>query len=293
MAAAALALTGVACQPLPAPSTPATPTGRPWGEVDSWAYWLDSPDTAALSRASYELLVLDDLGAASLRTIKNGPCMPRLVAYLSIGEAEDYRWYWQDGWRPDTPSWLLGENPDWEGNYSVKFWDPEWWRIMGLSIDRLVDLGYEGVYLDRVDAYTDRVVAGHRSYMVGLVHALALRARLRSPLGDDFGVFIQNAEELASAPDVVDVINGIGREETYVAATDERVPLTERRETEALLDVVKQRSRSGLVLTVDYADSAALATDAERSARAKGYVPYVTDVDLDRLSTRPSAGCDG
>ena len=46
-----------------------------------------------------------------------------VLAYLSIGEAEDYRSYWQRDWSVSPPAWLGAENPDWPGNYAVNYWD--------------------------------------------------------------------------------------------------------------------------------------------------------------------------
>lgn len=40
-----------------------------------------------------------------------------LICYMSIGEAEDYRYYWQSNWTIGNPSFIEKENPDWEGNY--------------------------------------------------------------------------------------------------------------------------------------------------------------------------------
>lgn len=298
---AALVTAAMACKPAvvtPASEEPSSTTTsttasstsglRDWRTITSWAYWLDSPSVDALARSPYELLVTDELGASQIARLRGGACAPRLVGYLSIGEAEDYRWYWQDGWDSNPPSWLLEENDDWEGNYRVEFWNPAWQRIILSSLDRLVDLGYDGVYLDIVDAYEDQ---GHRADMAAFVRAIASHARARSPLGADFGVFVQNAESLAAQADVVSVLTGMAREETYVWATDDPVPASERRAVEATLDKVKAGSQAGLILTVDYASDAALARDAESSSRARGYVPYVTGVDLDALSSRPAAAC--
>lgn len=285
MIAAVLAVValGADLAPVSAASAP-----RAWSSIGSWAYWLDSPDAAQLARSPYQLIVTDELSRNQVSWLRAGRCHPRVVAYLSIGEAEDYRWYWQNVWQPGSPAWLGEENPDWAGNYAVNFWDPAWQRIVLQSVDRLVDLGYDGVYLDKVDAYED---LGHRTDMAWMIKAIAARARRRSALHSDFGVIVQNAEELAAAADVVGAITGIGREETYVAATDVKVPAAQRRAVERWLDVVKAKSQAGLVLTVDYASSARLASDAETSARAKHYVPYVTNVDLDRLSSRPAPPC--
>jgi cysteinyl-tRNA synthetase, unknown class len=80
-----------------------------------------------------------------------------VIAYMSIGEAEDYRWYWQDQWNSSPPVWLGAENPDWEGNYLVHYWDPAWQDLIIHSSDsylnRILNAGFDGVYLDIVEAY--------------------------------------------------------------------------------------------------------------------------------------------
>jgi len=80
-----------------------------------------------------------------------------VIAYMSIGEAEDYRYYWKPEWKADPPTWLEAENPNWEGNYEVRYWDPDWQRIIYGNDDsylkRIIDAGFDGVYLDIIDAF--------------------------------------------------------------------------------------------------------------------------------------------
>lgn len=45
-----------------------------------------------------------------------------VIGYLSIGEAEDYRFYWNK----KKPNWIVKENENWEG----KYWSPEWKSII-------------------------------------------------------------------------------------------------------------------------------------------------------------------
>ena len=53
-----------------------------------------------------------DSDVARLRKKPDGK--PRLVlAYLSVGEAEDYRAYWKKGWKEKPPAWLGPESPVW------------------------------------------------------------------------------------------------------------------------------------------------------------------------------------
>ena len=91
-----------------------------------------------------------------LKTKRNGG--KRLViCYMSIGEAEDYRYYWSDAWKTGKPAWLAEENPHWKGNYIVKYWDPDWQKIItgndGSYQKKILDAGFDGVYLDIIDAF--------------------------------------------------------------------------------------------------------------------------------------------
>jgi len=95
---------------------------------------------------------------AGLRT-KAGGGTRLVLCYVSIGEAEDYRYYWQPGWSPGNPSWLEEENPDWPGNYGVRYWDPAWQAVIFGGDDsylgRVLAAGFDGAYLDRIDAFED------------------------------------------------------------------------------------------------------------------------------------------
>ena len=80
-----------------------------------------------------------------------------ILSYLSIGEAENYRYYWQKEWDINPPSWLEEENPDWSGNYKVRYWDKEWREIIfgnpDAYLDKILKAGFDGVYLDLVDSF--------------------------------------------------------------------------------------------------------------------------------------------
>jgi cysteinyl-tRNA synthetase, unknown class len=96
---------------------------------------------------------------ADLDTIRSGKAGRKVVAYLSIGEAEDYRSYWQsdlvrNGKRTAAaPVWLGVENPEWKGNYQVKYWNAEWQKLMLPAIDDAMARGFDGLYLDIVDGF--------------------------------------------------------------------------------------------------------------------------------------------
>jgi cysteinyl-tRNA synthetase len=115
---------------------------------------------------NYDLMIMDlffngriTFNASEINQLKNkSNGGKRLVlAYLSIGEAEDYRYYWQTRWTNQKPDWLLDENPDWKGNLKVKFWNKEWQSIItgndSSYLHMIMKADFDGVYLDRVDAF--------------------------------------------------------------------------------------------------------------------------------------------
>lgn len=131
-------------------------TGR-FGSRESYLDALAATDHDVLIIDAFyegEQLTADDV--ARLRDKANGGTR-LVIAYLSIGEAEDYRFYWQAGWNKGSPAWIDQENPDFAGNYKVHYWDSDWQDIVlsgGDSyLNRITGIGFDGVYLDLIDAF--------------------------------------------------------------------------------------------------------------------------------------------
>jgi cysteinyl-tRNA synthetase len=279
--------------PSPTSTTKSAKIRQPWNTIQNWAYWLDNPDLKQIGATNFELVVIDysadgtdqrAFSSAQIDTLRYSTCQRRVVAYLSIGQGESYRGYWQREWQKGSPAWLDAPDPNWKRNFWVHYWDPDWQQIIYRYLDNLIAAGFDGVYLDRVDAYKESYAAGHEDDMVRFVSAIARYARAHSPLGEDFGIIVQNAEELAAHhTEYVQTVTGIGREETYVHATNTPTSISERASTEQFLDLFRQNSHDKLVLTVDYADNANLIRSVYERSRAKGYVPYAAPIALDHL----------
>ncbi|HEY8938489.1 MAG TPA: endo alpha-1,4 polygalactosaminidase [Cyclobacteriaceae bacterium] len=97
-----------------------------------------------------EQLTADDITA--LKTKKNGGSR-MVICYMSIGEAENYRYYWSSL----SKSLIYKENPNWPGNYSVRYWDSAWKQVIYGNdqsyTKKILNVGFDGVYLDIIEAY--------------------------------------------------------------------------------------------------------------------------------------------
>jgi len=141
-------------------------------DVDNFLYLINPSGFAskqsfidAVTTTNYDLIIMDfffndkEFTESELNEFRNKANGGKrlLISYMSIGEAEDYRYYWQSDWNSNPPKWLDKENPNWEGNYKVKYWNQDWKNIIfgntNSYLDKIIDKGFDGVYLDIIDAF--------------------------------------------------------------------------------------------------------------------------------------------
>jgi cysteinyl-tRNA synthetase len=134
--------------------------------INPGSYGTKAAFINAIRGTDYDIVIVDPFfdgveeltpGEVAALKIKANGGSRLVIAYMSIGEAEDYRYYWRSEWEKDPPSWLAEENPDWPGNYKVRYWEEDWQEIIyggeGSYLRRILDAGFDGVYLDIVDAF--------------------------------------------------------------------------------------------------------------------------------------------
>jgi cysteinyl-tRNA synthetase len=160
------------------PSYPSNPFNENGGtinniySVQNFLYLINSENfetkeqfIKAISSTYFDLVIIDLFHFEEAYTIEEISLLQKkpngnrrlVVCYMSIGEAEDYRYYWNDEWKQNPPIWLGSENPNWEGNYKVEYWNADWQHIIyGTTdsyLDKILSSGFDGVWLDLVDAY--------------------------------------------------------------------------------------------------------------------------------------------
>lgn len=295
-------------QSKPAPAAAPAPPAALLSAATSWGYQLQRFDTRAAAASAFDVLVIDyakdgsddtALKPADLERLKLKPDGSRriVLAYISIGEAESYRSYWQDGWKKQPPAWLLRENPDWEENYAVCFWDPEWQSLLcgsrGAYLDRILAQGFDGIYLDKCDVTDDlkhheKKAAALRSDlngdMVALVGKLSAYARTQRP---GFLVVMQNAETLLERAELRQAIDGVAKEELLFGmdAAERPNSADDIQWSRQRLDLMRRDGKP--VFVVEYLNDRTKIAKAVEQLTRLGYVPYVSDKnrDLAKLNT--------
>jgi cysteinyl-tRNA synthetase len=221
-----------------------------------------------------------------------------VVAYLSIGEAEDYRSYWQSDWVSNgkqtaaAPAWLGIENPEWKGNYQIKYWDTDWQKLMLAAIDDAMARGFDGLYLDIVDGFQtyeqgadgylgDRMnpetKQTYRRDMVDWVKAIAARARAKDPAAL---VIPQNGSQLVADNDFVEVISAQGIEDLFTNGKK----LQPASHTDEILGHLKTLALAKKpVLLIEYPKTHQGQALSKKLAKENGLVWLVTDRQLKTL----------
>jgi cysteinyl-tRNA synthetase len=271
----------------------------------SWGYQLQHIDPARLASAPYDVIVIDysrdgsdgrALTAADVERLKFKPDGTRRVvlAYMSIGEAENYRYYWHAWWNDawgipnpvGKPAWRGQQNARWDGNYAVKFWEPGWQEIIvgdGGYLDRILKAGFDGVWLDKVDSTEDSIAHGHstaRADMIAFVRRIAVKARAARP---GFLVFPQNGEALLADAGYRELIDGFGREDLLYG--EEQGGLRNRAEsTRRSVERLKPLVAAGKpVLVVEYIFDRTAIDAARVELAGYGFVPHFADRKLNAM----------
>jgi uncharacterized protein (TIGR01370 family) len=313
---------------------------------ESWSYRLQGAggdalgveDIAALDAG---LVVTDysrdgtDEGAftpADVATMQGaGPDRKIVLAYISIGESEDFRAYWDESWtrdgsaggalRSDAPAWLGPLNPEWPDSRKVRYWDEDWHAIAIDWVETIAGQGFDGAYLDIVDAYyfwahevrdKDREPGDPRSgseaaaRMIDFIVELSAVARAINP---DFVLVQQNAPFLLNdlvydtggkpKPDdariaaLHEVVAGIALEDLYLRGgkdEDNRF----RPDKATIKEVIEAYAGQGeFVLSVDYVRKPGLIEKYLARAEDDGFLPYAAPYrELDRVATTGTGSDD-
>ena len=253
-----------------------------------------------INESQRELVVIDysfDGGkegiwrSQEIAAMKKSDSRRRIIAYLSIGEAENYRPYWKKEWsHGKRPPFLLAENREWKGNYHVRYWNLEWQKIVMTYLDTILTRGFDGVYLDIVDGYeffekgkdnclNPETGRTYRQDMKAFVQAIASRAKQKSPT---FMVIQQNAQALFEDESYMRSLDGIGAEDVL---SDGKKPQAKRETAENLHYLKNAQAKGLLVVLIEYPTQAKLQKAVSTEAARQGLDLLLTDRDLTTIGS--------
>jgi cysteinyl-tRNA synthetase, unknown class len=288
------------------------PAGTAPNYGSGWSFSITNNELNQLLQNPAKLLVLDYShdGAegrryqpAEIDALHNNG--QQALSYLSIGESSNWRYYFQKGWETNPPGWQGKENPDWPGSSKVKYWDPDWQRITLEYLDKIIDSGFDGAYLDIVDAFDywsnpnngeglvlDRADAATR--MIDWVEKIVEHARVNRGK-PNFHVIPQNAEALLpydTTGKFLKEISGVGVESLYFNGVQAQDPVGIAERTVNLDKVV---AAGKPVLVIDYINDGSGYQGGNKAridsfwqrANLAGYTPQVNPLDRTTLTLDP------
>ena len=287
----------------------ATGTNNPFAGAKSWAYQLKNlgpEQRQAIAVSSYDLMVVDyarsldsDTGAEVPLTREQVAAMQKkpdgsrriVIAYLSIGESENYRYYWKPEWNKKRPAWMGAESKEWPGNYLVQYWNKDWQHIIfgnpDSFVDRILAAGFDGFYVDRSDAYYrfgDTQQA--RDRMVDFVINLSKYIHSKKT---DAAIMIQNAEELLDRPNFVAAIDAIAKEDLVFGIThrEERNKPDDIEWSDKLLRQAQDKGKR--IFVVEYLTKPGYIDAAKKFMQSHDYVLYYGPRGLFELNPAANA----
>ena len=248
-------------------------------EVKSWHYQLQDINPSAIAKSSADMIVIDYSGnngpftKAQVEQMKRKPDGSRraVVAYMSIGEAETYRWYWPQR----SSAWLGPENPQWRGNYAVRFWHLDWQAIIFEYTDKIIAAGFDGIYLDKVDEFEEM---GHKDDMVEFVARISQRAKSQN---EDFLIVSQNGDALIPNPKFREAIDAFAREDLFYGEDNDG----QRNSADSIRTNVRRlktlTAEGKPVLVVEYPRDSQQAQTAQREIAEQEFVGLLARRALD------------
>lgn len=253
--------------------------------IEKWCILLDYEESVNDNDSvdilkKYDMIILDPDNHPPLDELRKR----LLIAYLSCGEAENYRTYWNK--IKDEP-WIIGENPNWPGNFYVDISHPQWQNIiLNEVIPKIINQGFRGLMLDTLDtaSYLEDVFPdkykGRKQVMVEMIKKIHTRyPQLYLISNNGFSILEKIAPYLSGA-----LAEDITMQIDFKNGGYKRVDKSERQRKVKILTKIKKKYNLE-IFTLDYVASGdkKMRKIAYNFSKRKGFHPYIAEKDLNRI----------
>jgi uncharacterized protein (TIGR01370 family) len=242
-----------------------------------------------------------------------------VLAYINIGEAEDWRWYWKWSryWKKGTPrprdwpSYILSPDPDgWTGNYPVAYWDRRWKDLViyghnqnskpygnyNSILNEAINDGFDGIYLDWVEGFEDSTVISAAKKqnknatweMIKFIKEMQQYALKKNP---NFLIIQQNGAALGKYKQIFDLIDGISQEAIWYDGTSYSnwydikgydIPQDHNLSKEYIYQLYQYKKAGIPVFNCEYAVNHI--STAYQKSKSMGFIPYFSRRPLSKLT---------
>ena len=267
------ALVALAAQMLCAPAAYAAP--------ENWLVVYQG-EHATTDFYDFDLVVLEAEQGHDVRSlVAQGQTV---LAYISVGEVEDYRSYYEQIKQSGA---IIRENKNWPGSYYVDVGNPEWLKVLiEEAIPELLRLGYSGLMFDTIDNPVELARQGGDYKGMDLAAIRMVKAiRHHYP---DIHIMVNRGVEIL--PQIANDINSVLAESTYTMYDFEaKKPLKMTTEDRTYYTKALQKAKAAnpdlKIYSLDYwhADDKKGVAEIYKEQRKRGYVPYVSTVELDKI----------
>jgi polysaccharide biosynthesis protein PelA len=261
---------------------------RPLAGVRTWIVYYAAAPEAAGDLARFDVVVLDPHGHPPLTLVKRHGSV--VLTYVSLGEVNRHH--------PSFPAiarepWVLAANPSWPDARLLDVREPAYGRWL---LDRVVPAALagpvNGLFLDTADSAlhlerTDPVRFAGTAAALERVLVEMKRRNPRALLMINGGLPL--AERLPAVVDAV-ALESIWTDYDFKAKAYRVRPAEEAESRAALLARVVAMGVP--VFTIEYTEAergAPWPAELIRRSRARGFIPYVSTIGLDRVSTHTLA----
>ena len=225
----------------------------------------------------YDIVFIDpDISHASqVDTLLNRRVLP--IAYVNIGEAEDYRWYYPD----IKPEWMFGKNPNWPDHYYIDVNNADWQQlILDKILPRVFRKDFPGVFLDMVDVASPELHPSTREGVIALIGKIR-RAYPDKVIIMNDGTFL--VDQVSNYIDAV-CVESVFSTYNFSSRTYFMRPKGESDQRCGELAGIVKRFGTKIFL-IDYAAAGDATTKASviAEARRHGFIPFVSTINLDTI----------
>jgi len=239
-----------------------------------WVLYTNGPNLDEIMNSNASLFIIDyssdgtDKKAFTKTQIDNLRNSGKtILAYLNVGAAENWRYYWKKLDKGIILSPLQG----WQGEYYVKYWYDSWISIVKEYLGKIVNAGFDGVMFDWANIYMSQTLQiDTKKSQRDLKYAMADTLRkVMSTYPNLKYAFVNGDDLLVEFPDLIKYVRYVVVESVFFSNLKSKVGTQEFENRIKTLTTLTQQNV--IVLSVEYIDNGN-PLDKENASRIKDYI---------------------